>query len=112
MVFQLKIFTLEFLVSPGSRHVGEGDIVVVFFTREQQIQIQIQIQIQTQDSPGSRHIGEGDIVVSNAAKARQDLGERCHDKVLAMPANGVLIDVDSILYLYWERGGRGGGVVS
>ena len=61
-------------------------------------------------SPGSRHIGEGDIVVSNAAKARQDLGERCHDKVLAMPANGVLIDVDSILYLYWERGGRGLGV--
>ena len=78
LVFQLKIFTLEFLVSPGSRHVGEGDIVV-----------------------------------SNAAKARQDLGERCHDKVLAMPANGVLIDVDSILYLYWERGRRvGGGVVS
>ena len=31
LVFQLKIFTLEFLVSPGSRHVGEGDIVVVFF---------------------------------------------------------------------------------
>ena len=28
LVFQLKIFTLEFLVSPGSRHVGEGDIVV------------------------------------------------------------------------------------
>ena len=34
LVFQLKIFTLEFLVSPGSRHVGEGDIVVVFFSQE------------------------------------------------------------------------------
>ena len=97
LVFQLKIFTLEFLVSPGSRHVGEGDIVVVFFTREQQIQIQIQIQ--TQDSPGSRHIGEGDIVVADAAKARQDLGKRGHNQVLPVPDHSIQCQMKSE-YLY------------
>ena len=42
-------------------------------------------------SPGSRHIGEGDIVVADAAKTRQDLGKRGHNKVLPVPESNEII---------------------